>query len=114
MLMTTVQLHGASDYDSQMAMNILTANTDISLAREFQKHILDPTWAHGLLDHGKCIKCASKWNWNERDYHVQDNKDVYHISVRISCETTQFPELSFCGLHAKPHRGRGLSKHYHF
>ena len=32
MLMKTVKLPGASDYDSQMAMHNSTANTDISLS----------------------------------------------------------------------------------
>ena len=93
MLITTVQLTGASDYDSQMLMHTSTENTDISLSREFQKHLSDPIWAHGLLDHSKDIKCASKWKWNERDYHIQDIKDMPHKSVKMSCETTQFPEL---------------------
>ena len=29
------------------------------------------------------------------------------------CNTKQFPGLSFCGPHYKPHGARGLSKHYH-
>ena len=29
------------------------------------------------------------------------------------CDTNQFPELPFCGLHPKPHGERGLSKYYH-
>ena len=36
-----------------------------------------------------------------------------HISVKISFATTQFPEFSFSGPHAKPHGVGGLSKHYH-
>ena len=28
------------------------------------------------------------------------------------CNTNQFPELSFCCPHSKPHGARGLSKHY--
>ena len=28
------------------------------------------------------------------------------------CNTNQFPELTFCGPHSKPHGARGLSKHY--
>ena len=75
-LIITVQLPSAASCESQMAMHTSTSNTDISLAREFQKHLSDLTWEHGLLDLGKYVKCASKWNWNERDYHVQDNKDV--------------------------------------
>ena len=29
------------------------------------------------------------------------------------CNTNQFLELSFSGLHSKPHGARGLSKHYY-
>ena len=53
MLMKNVQLPGASSYDSEMAMHTSTSNIDISLSRGFQKHLSDPTLAHGLLDHGK-------------------------------------------------------------
>ena len=35
-------------------------NIYVSLAREFQKHLSDPTWAHVLLDNGKDIKRAIK------------------------------------------------------
>ena len=51
--MKTVQLPGTADYGSQMEMHTSTAYTVISLAREFQKHLSDPTLAHGLLDHVK-------------------------------------------------------------
>ena len=37
MLMKNVQFPGAEDYESQMAMHNSTANTENSLAREFQK-----------------------------------------------------------------------------
>ena len=30
------------------------------------------------------------------------------------CNKNQFPELSFCGPHSKPHGARDSSKHYHF
>ena len=43
MLMTTVKLPGAESSDSQMAIHTSTSNIDISLSREFQKHISDPT-----------------------------------------------------------------------
>ena len=55
MIIITVQLHVSAYYDSQMVMNTSTTNTDISLAREFQKHLSEPTRSHGLLDHGKDI-----------------------------------------------------------
>ena len=60
MLMKNVQLPGAEAYESQMEIHTSTANTEISLARKFQKHLSDPTQAHGLLYHGKGRKFASK------------------------------------------------------
>ena len=108
MLMKNVQLPGASSYDSEMAMHTSTSNIDISLSRGFQKHLSDPTLAHGLLDHGKDRFFFSKRNWNERDYHFRVIKDISYISVKMLCATTHFPVLLFCGLHAKPGVVRGL------
>ena len=93
MLMKTVQLPSAPAYYSQIVIHTSTSNTDISLARKFQKHPSDPTCTHGLLDHSKDRKLASKQKWNEREYLVQDRKYVSHILVKMSCTTTQFPEL---------------------
>ena len=52
--------------------------------------------------------------WTEIKYHVQDNTAVELKYVKIYCNTNQFPEISFFGLHSKPHGARGLSKNYHF
>ena len=112
--MTTVQMPGEEAYDSQMAMHTSTENTYISLAREFQKRLSDPTRSHGLLRCGKDRKRSIKRNWTEHEYHFQDRKCVSHISVQMSCATTQLPALSFCGSYAKPRGVRRLSKHYHF
>ena len=49
----------------------------------------------------------------DRQYHAQNNADVEIKDVKMYCNTNQFPELSFCGPHSKPHGARGLSKHYH-
>ena len=54
--------------------------------------------------------CPEK-NWTEHEYFIQERKDVPHTSVKISCATTQFPELPFCGPHARTHGVRCLSKH---
>ena len=51
--------------------------------------------------------------WTEIKYHVQENALVELKDVKMYCNTNQFPELPFCGLHYKPHGARGLSKHYH-
>ena len=110
--MTTVQLPGIAAYDSHMEMHTSTENTEISLAREFQKHLSKPTWAHGFLDHGKDIKCISKQKWTDSEYHVQYRKYVLHISVKIPCATTQFPASSFFSPHAKHNVVRRLNRHY--
>ena len=49
----------------------------------------------------------------DRYYHVQDNDDVAQHDVRMYCNKNQFPELTFCGPHYKPHGAKGLIKHYH-
>ena len=33
--------------------------------------------------------------------------------VKMYCNKNQFPALSFCGPHSKPHVARVLGKHYH-
>ena len=75
--MPTVQLRGAADYDSHTS----TANTDISLEREFQKHISDPTQAHGLLDHGKDRNFSSRLKCTDHEYHVQEKNYMSRTSV---------------------------------
>ena len=49
----------------------------------------------------------------DRQYHVKDNADVELKDMKMYCNTNQFPELSFCVPHSKPHGAKGLSKHYH-
>ena len=51
--------------------------------------------------------------WKNRQYHVQDNYAVEHQDVKIHCNTSQWPELSFCGPHYKPYGSKGLITHYH-
>ena len=51
--------------------------------------------------------------WTEINYHVQDNAAVELKYVKMYCSKSQFPALTFCGPHSKPHGARGLSKHYH-
>ena len=65
MLGTTVQLPDSASYESHFAKHTSTANKDISLAREFQKHLSEPTRTHGLLYHGKYRKHASKQIWTD-------------------------------------------------
>ena len=113
MLMTTVQLPGTATNKSQMVIHTSMNNTYISLAREFQKNISDPTRTHGLIDHRKYREKFSNHKWTEREYHVQDRKDVQQKSVKMSCASTQFQTFLFYGPHTKPHGVRGPIKHYH-
>ena len=57
-----------------MEMHTSTENSDISLAKKFQKHISDTSRAHGLIDNEKDRKLNSRSKWTERDYHVQEIK----------------------------------------
>ena len=36
-----------------------------------------------------------------------------HKDAKMHCDTNQFPALTFCGSHPKPHGVKGLSKNYH-
>ena len=67
----------------------------------------------GVIDQGKYEKRFMEAICTDRQYHVQYNTDVEHQDVKMYCNTKQFPELPFCGLHSKPHVEKGFSKHYH-
>ena len=99
MLMITVKLPGTATNDSQMFMHTAISNTYISLSRVFQKHLSEPTCAHGFINSWKYRKRSSKRKFMERDYHIQDNKDVQHKSVKIPCASKQFYAMSFFCLH---------------
>ena len=58
-------------------------------------------------------KIPGKRKWTDIEFNVQDNSDVVHKDVKVYFDTNQFPALPFGSPHPKPHRSRGLSKHYH-
>ena len=64
------------------------------------------------MDHIKDRKCESKRKCTDIEYHVQDIKYVSHISVKMSCITTQFTAFACCDLHEKLCVVRGLSRHH--
>ena len=86
---------------------------DVSLAKEFQKHLSKDDRKHGVIDQGKNRKISSKRKWTDIEYHIQDNADVAHKDVNIYCDTKQLPSLQFFGSHPKPRGERGLGKNYH-
>ena len=77
------------------------------------KHLSKEHRKHGVIDHGKYRKGASKRKCTDREYHVQGNYGVAQKYGKMCCDTNQFPSLTSCGSHPKPHGARGLSKHYH-
>ena len=51
-LMSNVQLQGSKLFDSQILMNYCTKNNDVSLAKEYQKHVSKENQKHGVIDQG--------------------------------------------------------------
>ena len=94
-------------------MHSCKENSDISLSKEFQRHLSKEHRKRGVVDQVKYRKRAIKRKLTDRKYHVQDNADIAHKYVKIYCDTNQFPTLTFCGPHPKPHGARGLSKNCH-
>ena len=60
MLMAAVNIPSTATGDSQKIMHTSISNTEISLAREFQKHVPEPTRAYEFIDHEKYRKQAIK------------------------------------------------------
>ena len=56
---------------------------------------------------------AGKLNLKEREYHAQEDADVFHKYVKMFCNKNKCSLLSFCGPHTKSHGVIGLGKHYH-
>ena len=96
-----------------MQMHTGNQKDDVGLANEFQHHITKEHRKNGDFDQGKKNKQFMERKWIDRQYHFQYNADVAQKYVNIYCNTNQFPALSFCGTHTKPHGARGLIKHYH-
>ena len=111
--MFSVQLPSAAVYDKHMTMHTSTINKGISLAREFQKHLLDQSHKNGVMDQGNYIKCSSLKKCGENYYHFRYIKHVSHTSVENLCTTTQFPVLPFYGPRIKPYILIELRQHYH-
>ena len=97
-----------------MQIHTGTKKYDVSLAKELQQHLTKKHHKDGVIDKGKYKKRFIERKWTERNHHVQDNAAVEHQDVKIYCNTSQFPELSFCGPNSKPHVAKGLSNHYNF
>ena len=111
--MSIVQLPGSKRSEKNIIIHYCSQNNDVSLDKEFQKHLSNDDHKHRVIDQGKDRQIASKRKWTGVEYHVQDNADVSHKYVKMYCDTNQFLALLLCGSYPKPHRTRGLGKHYH-
>ena len=111
--MSPVQLPGSNIFVSKRKIHTGTQKYDVSLAKECQHFLIKKHHKDGVIDQGENNKRFMERKWTDRKYHVQDNANVEQQYVKMYCNTNQFPELSFCGPHSKPHGARRLSKHYH-
>ena len=66
-------------------MQIYTGNQkyDVSLAKEFQHHLIKEHCKNGVFYQGKNNKQFVERKWTDRQYHVQDNADVAHQDVEM-------------------------------
>ena len=111
--MCNVQLPRSKTFDSQILMHYCTQHHDVSLDKQFQKHMSKYHHKYGVIDQGKCRKISSKRKWTDRAYHVQYKADIAHKDVKMYFDTNQFLVLPFYGPHPKHHGEKGLSQHYH-
>ena len=93
-----------------MAVHTTTHNSDVSLEQEFQKHLSDASWKHGILDHIKHKK--GQVNKSGQTGSIMCNI-IKMLIIKTYCVTNQFPELPCCGTHKKPHCVRWSGKNYH-
>ena len=61
-LISNVQLTGSKTFDSQILMHYCTPKKDVSLAKEFQKHMSRNDSKHGVIDQGNTGKDPVKEN----------------------------------------------------
>ena len=111
--MSNVQLTGPDRFDPHIQIPTGNQNNDVILAYEFKQHLTKEHHKNGVIDQVKYKKGFMGQKWIYIQYHVQDNYSVAHKDMKLYCNTNQFPALTFCGPHSKPHGVRGLSKHYH-
>ena len=112
-LISNMQVPGSRGYDNLMAIHTSTNREEVSIARQCQEHLSETTRKNGVIDQGNYIKQESKHKWNYSKYCVKKTYDVTHRSVKMSCDTTQFPVFPFGGPHTKSHVMWGLINHYY-
>ena len=77
-------------------MHYWTHQNDVSLAKQFQKHLYKEHRKYGFIDQGKYRKRASKIKWMDKEYHVQDNADVAKkVWTFIVNQPMYLPTVSF-------------------
>ena len=64
-------------------MHNVTRTSNISLARELQKHLSNAELKNGFIDQGKYKKMASRQKWTESKYRLQETSYVAHKDIDI-------------------------------
>ena len=67
--MSNVQLPGSKKFDSNILMHSFTEKNDVSMSKQFQKHLSKKHRKHGVIGQGKCRKRSSKRKWTDIEYH---------------------------------------------
>ena len=98
--MSTVQLTGAKGYDTQMVIHTGTRRYDVILSRKCQKYLSNVACKNGVIYQGKFKKGQYKKVERKRIY-FQEDADVAHKDVNMSCKKNQFPSFPLCGPHTK-------------
>ena len=64
-LMSNVKLSGLETFDSQILMYSFTHRNDVSMDKQFQKHLHKEHCKHGFIDQVKYRKRSSKIKWTD-------------------------------------------------
>ena len=86
-LMSTLQLPGEKGYKINMFMHTGTRTYDVSLAREFQKHLSNVEHKHGLIDQGKHKK--GKVNESSKKGNIMFRRILMLCTKMLRCFVIQ-------------------------
>ena len=88
-LMSTVKLPGSKIFEKQILMHSCTPKKDVSLAKEFQKHLSNDYRKHGVIYQGKDRKRASKRKCTDREWHLQ----ALYVSINVYCSNSRIKNI---------------------
>ena len=90
--MSNVQLPGSKTLDVQILMHFCTPKNDVSLSKQFQKHMSTEHHKHGVIDKGKYRKRSSKikWTvWETSSVTYERARDVFRRCLALRSSNRQ-------------------------